>query len=218
MLANVVTELFSAHDIPDPPPAEPVQLLASWYEEARESRKYADFNAMSLATAARDGMPSVRVVLCKGIEVEAGAVVFYTNYRSRKGREIEGNPRAAGVFHWPHATRQARFEGVVERLSAAESDAYFASRPLLSRIGACVSPQSERIESRETIVSAAMTLSKAAALGTPITRPEHWGGYRIRLTMVELWSGKTGRLHQRVAWNRATATPGSAWTWSYLAP
>lgn len=218
MLNHILTELLSAHDIPNPPPAEPIGLLESWYDEARLSQKYPDFNAMSLATATRDGAPSVRVVLCKGIEREAGAVVFYTNYQSRKGREIEASPRAAGVFHWPHATRQARFEGVVERLSAAESDAYFASRPLLSRIGACVSPQSERIESREKIVEAAMALSKSAALGTPITRPEHWGGYRIRLTLVELWSGKTGRLHQRVAWNRATATPGSAWGWSYLAP
>lgn len=217
MLTNTLTELLSAHDIPEPPPAEPMALLASWYDEAKQSKKYDDFNAMSLATATRDGVPSVRMVLCKSVEIAAGAVVFYTNYQSRKGQELETNPRAAGVFHWPHVTRQARFEGIVEHMSPAESDEYFHSRPLLSRIGACVSPQSTPIESRTKLVEAAMTLSKSAALGHAIKRPEHWGGYRIRLTSVELWSGRTGRLHQRIVWKRDVAT-GEDWKWTYLAP
>ncbi|MGE3107707.1 MAG: pyridoxamine 5'-phosphate oxidase [Phycisphaerales bacterium] len=220
MIDQTLYKLIARGDLSGTPPAEPMELLAAWYEEARRSKKYDDFNAMSLATSTPDGLPSVRIVLCKSIDIAEGAVTFYTNYLSRKGREIDSNPRAAGAFHWPHAKRQVRIEGFVERVSAAESEAYFNSRPLLSRIGACVSPQSAPIGSMRDIVEAALALSTSAALGRPIQRPPHWGGYRIRLRSVELWSGRTGRLHQRVVWKRAAPGGGSetAWTWERLAP
>jgi pyridoxamine 5'-phosphate oxidase len=215
MLIDTITGLLSAHDIPEPPPADPVPLLLEWFHEARECGKYDDHNAMCLATATRDGVPSVRMVLCKEIALD-GALVFYSNYESRKGRELASNPRAAAAFHWPHATRQARVEGEVSRVSAEESDAYFESRALLSRIGACVSRQSEPIASRSQLVDAAMSLAKGAATGTPIRRPEYWGGYRLRMTSVELWSGRDGRLHQRVRWQRPSQ--GSGWTHALLSP
>ncbi|MFZ2875140.1 MAG: pyridoxamine 5'-phosphate oxidase [Phycisphaerales bacterium] len=215
MLTEAIAKLLSASDLPEPPPTEPLPLLAAWFEQARASGRYDDHNALALATSTPDGSPSVRMVLAKAIEVERGAVAFYTNYDSRKGRELAANPRVAGVFHWPHAKRQARIEGVVERMTPAESDEYFHSRPLLSRVGACISRQSSEIGSRAELVAGAMSLAKAAAGGTPITRPAQWGGFRIVLTAVELWSGHEGRLHQRVRWSRG---PGGVWKHALLAP
>lgn len=221
MLTDILTKQLSAHDIPDPPPTDPILLLDKWLKEADRSGQYADANAMSLATATPDGIPSVRLVLCKAIDQSSGTLVFYSNYQSRKGQELAANPRAAAVFHWPHAKRQARVEGTVAPLADAESDAYFKSRPLLSRIGACVSPQSTPIESRRQLVEAAIAMVRSAALGHAITRPTVWGGYRLRLLNVELWSGHDGRLHQRVLWRRGDPPSGShvtTWTSSMLAP
>lgn len=218
MITEAITDLLAVHDLPEPAPADPMPLFVQWFDEAKGSGKYDDPNAMSLATCTPDGMPSVRIVLCKGIEQDAGAIHFYTNYESRKGCELSANPRAAVVFHWPHAKRQARLEGVIEKLSEVESDAYFKSRPLISRIGASISRQSTPIESRKHLVEAAIALAKSAALGHEIPRPKHWGGYRIRLTSVELWSGRDGRLHQRVRWRRPSAVPGTAWSSELLSP
>lgn len=218
MLTDALVRLLSTCDIPDPPPASPLPLLAEWFHEAEKSGRYDDANAMSLATATPDGIPSVRLVLCKAIEKTSGTLVFYSNYQSRKGQELAVNPRAAAVFHWPHARRQARIEGSVERLTEAESDAYFQSRSLLSRIGACVSPQSTPIESRGLLVEAAITLARSAMLGHAITRPGTWGGYRMRFDTVELWSGRDGRLHQRVLWRRAASPATDRWTPVLLAP
>ena len=148
MITESLTALLSAHDLPEPAPPDPMPLFVGWFRDAEACGKYDDPNAMSLATATPDGRPSVRVVLCKGIEADTGAIHFYTNYGSRKGSELERNPLAAVVFHWPHAKRQARLEGIIEKLTEAESDAYFKSRPLLSRIGASISRQSTPIESR----------------------------------------------------------------------
>ena len=127
--------------LPDPLPAEPVACVASWLAEAAQRRLQPNPNAMVLATATRDGRPSARLVLCKHIEVTPGYVLFYTNYQSRKGRELAENPRAAAVIHWDHLHRQIRLEGVVVMASSGESDAYFASRPWQSRIGAWASAQ-----------------------------------------------------------------------------
>lgn len=214
MILELLAKALSARDLADPPPADPMPWLVAWHDDAARSGHYADPNAMTLATVGPDGAPSARVVLCKAIDPAAGALTFYTNYTSRKGRELAADPRAACVFHWPHAQRQARVEGVVERLSDAESDAYFASRPLLSRIGACVSPQSQPISSRAELLTQAMDLARTVGVTGTIKRPPQWGGYRLLARVVELWSGHEGRLHQRVRW---TGAPG-AWHAELLAP
>lgn len=219
MITELLAGLLSAHDLPDPPPADPVPTLVRWLEEARASGKYEDPNAMTLATATREGAPSARMVLCKGIETGTSAsppaLTFFTNYESRKAQELEVNPRAAAVFHWPHAKRQARIEGEIRRTSAAESDAYFATRALLSRVGATVSRQSHPIASRAELVRAAMSVAAGAATGN-LPRPAWWGGYRLVMRTVELWSGREGRLHQRVEWRREG--DAQAWTWRLLSP
>jgi len=218
MVTESLTALLSAHDLPEPAPPDPMPLFVGWFRDAEACGKYDDPSAMSLATATPDGRPSVRVVLCKGIEADTGAIHFYTNYGSRKGSELERNPLAAVVFHWPHAKRQARLEGIIEKLTEAESDAYFKSRPLLSRIGASISRQSTPIESRRQLVEAALSLAKSVAMGREIRRPEDWGGYRMRLRSVELWSGRDGRLHQRIVWRRGSTDTGAAWTSTLLSP
>jgi pyridoxamine 5'-phosphate oxidase len=152
------------------------------------------------------------MVLCKALEVESGNVVFFTNYQSRKGGELEANPRAACVFHFDHWDRQARVEGRVERVSEAESDAYFATRPLLSRLGAWASAQSRPLERRGDLLKqfeAVMERFGVGWLGVAagktdkvIPRPPHWGGFRLRAERVELWQGVAGRLHDRGVWER----------------
>lgn len=201
-LLDTLTGMLACHDLPEPLPDDPMPLLLEWFEDARRSERYDDFNAMTLATATPDGAPSARVVLCKAIEPETPAIVFYTSYASRKGQELGTNPRAAGVFHWPHAKRQARIEGPVRRTTDAESDAYFRTRPLLSRIGAAVSPQSRAIGSRQEVIAEAMRIAAKAALGMGPDRPEDWGGFRILPERVELWSAGSGRLHDRAEWLR----------------
>ena len=210
-VARIITELLGAHDLPAQPPHDPMPLLLEWWEDARTRGGYADHNAMSLATATPDGFPSARIVLCKSIESDPPALVFFTNYESRKGRELDANPRAAALFHWPHAKRQVRVEGSVRRVSDEESDAYFRTRPLLSRIGACVSRQSEPIESSQALVAAAMRKARSAMLEGDIQRPPHWGGYRVLIESVELWSAREGRLHDRVRWTRAPDGSPAAW-------
>ncbi|TVQ62305.1 MAG: pyridoxamine 5'-phosphate oxidase [Phycisphaerales bacterium] len=207
----MLTELLGAHDLPAEPPRDPMPLLLEWWEDARARGGYADFNAMTLATATPDGFPSARIVLCKAIETTPPALVFYTNYESRKGRELDANPRAAALFHWPHAKRQARVEGAVRRVSDAESDAYFRTRPLLSRIGACVSRQSEPLESSQALVAAAMRRARTAMLEGDIPRPAHWGGFRVHIESVELWSAREGRLHDRVRWTRLSDDETPTW-------
>jgi len=201
-LVEALTGMLACHDLPEPLPEDPMPLLLEWFEDARRSARYDDFNAMTLATATPEGAPSARIVLCKSIEPETPAIVFYTSYASRKGQELEANPRAAAVFHWPHAKRQARIEGTVRRTTAAESDAYFRTRPMLSRIGATVSPQSRAIGSRQAVIAEAMRIAASTALGTGPDRPEDWGGFRILAERVELWSAGNGRLHDRAEWLR----------------
>jgi pyridoxamine 5'-phosphate oxidase len=172
---------------------EPLSLVRAWYEEAVASG-LPEPNAMALATAGPDGAPAVRFLLLKGIDEEG--VRFYTNYESRKGRELAANPRAAIALYWYPLHRQVRMEGSVERLNAEASDEYFASRPLGSRLGAWASPQGRPIPGREWLE----TRVEEAAARYPdedVPRPPYWGGYLLRPTAVELWQGRPNRLHDR---------------------
>src|ERR1700736_2500396 len=186
--------------LPEPLPANPLQLAADWLAQARADAAQPNPNAMVLATVDGRGQPSARVVLCKDIAAEAGFITFYTNYLSRKGRELEGNPRAAIVFHWDHRHRQVRAEGRVERLSDAENDAYFAGRPWQSRLGAWASRQSEPVESRDALAQA--VAAAAGRFGVPylgpgseepesvtaeISGPSTWGGYRLNVDAIAVW-------------------------------
>ncbi len=215
---GVLTRLLECHDLPDPPPTDPMPLLLNWFNEARASGTYDDFNAMTLATATPGGIPSARIVLCKSIEISPPALVFYSNYESRKAQELGANPRAACVFHWPHAKRQARIDGSVQRVPPAESDEYYRSRPMISRIGAHASRQSTPINSRQTLVSAAIAVARRAALTGSLDRPAHWGGYRLHITSLELWSARQGRLHDRVRWHRDGDGNAIVWRSERLSP
>lgn len=221
--------------LPDPLPENPFGLAVRWLDDASTLRAQPNPNSMVLATVARDGAPSARVVLCKGIDPEAGYVVFYTNYRSRKGRELAGNPRAAAVMHWDQLHRQVRIEGVVVEAPAAESDAYFETRPWQSRLGAWASAQSEPIGSRREL--AAAVRAAASRLGTPVPEPEndslqpapaiprppHWGGYRLYAQSIELWVEGEARIHDRARWSRsltvsASGCSGGPWSVTRLQP
>lgn len=188
-------------------------LLSTWVEEARAAEAAPNPDAMVLATVNDAGEPAARVVLCKGISSESGYLVFYSNYDSRKANELAHNAAAAATFHWDHAGRQARVRGIVVRSPVEESDAYFANRPVLSQLGAWASRQSEPLLTREQLI---MQVAEAmmrfgidveqvvsGAATQPIPRPHNWGGYRLWIRSVELWSGGNGRLHERVQWNRS---------------
>ncbi len=216
----------------DPLPTEPLERAAQWLAESWRLGAELNPNAMALATSTADGAPSVRIVLCKQIAARPGYVVFYTNYHSRKGRELTANPRAAAVLHFDPLQCQVRIEGLVERSPAEESDAYYASRALESRIGAWASAQSEPIDSRERLAAqvadAARRLgvqaSDAPARAIAIPRPPHWGGYRLWAEAVELWVQGPARIHDRARWTRElrrleTGTfAGSAWSVTRLQP
>lgn len=226
-VSAMLEQLLPSGGLPDPLPAEPIALLQAWLTDAEASGKYPDHNAMTLATAAADGRPSARIVLCKSIDADPPSLVFFTNYRSRKGRELEHNPAAAAVFHWAHHGRQARVEGRVQRLADAENAAYFEGRPLLSRLGAWASRQSEPLGSRSELVTAVAKLATKYALRWPlitskesIPRPPHWGGYRLVIESIELWAAGEGRLHDRIVWNRTgpAAAPEQRWHHQRLYP
>jgi pyridoxamine 5'-phosphate oxidase len=218
------TELLS-----DPLPREPLTLAAAWLAQAFQERRTPNPNAMTLATSTAEGVPSARVVLCKDVVPDPGYVVFYTNYHSRKGRELEENARAAAVLHFDAQHRQVRIEGTVERAPNADSDAYFASRALESRIGAWASEQSEPLRSRALLLAAVETAAKrfgvSAAAGEPkVPRPPHWGGYRLWAQAVELWVEGAGRIHDRARWSRPLARhadgrlEAGAWSATRLQP
>ena len=190
--------------------ADPRLQFEHWLNQAIEA-EIPEPNAMTLATVSSDLRPSTRVVLIKG--VDARGIVWYTNYNSRKGQELAGNPFAALQFHWVELERVVRIEGQVEKVSADESDAYFHSRPLDSRIGAWASPQSEPISGREVLVAAAAKYGAQFLLNPP--RPPHWGGYRLVPERWEFWQGRKSRLHDRL---RYTPAADGAWHRERLAP
>jgi pyridoxamine 5'-phosphate oxidase len=190
---------------------DPLGLVADWYGEA-VAAGLPEPEAAALATATADGRPSVRFVLIKAIE--AGGVRVFTNYESRKGRELAENPRAALAIHWQPLARQVRMEGPVSVLDAADSDAYFASRARGSRLGAWASPQGREIPSREWL-QARVEAAAERFPGEDVERPPYWGGYELRPDAVELWQGRPNRLHDRRSFLRGA---DGAWTESRLAP
>lgn len=190
--------------------ADPFTQFGLWLEQAIAADPQ-DPTAMTLATADRQGRPSARVVLLKGFD-ERG-FVFYTNYDSRKGRELAANPWAALSFFWAPLHRQVRIEGTVEKIAAAESDVYYASRPLGSRLGAWASPQSRPIADRAELERALAEVAARHEQGE-LPRPEFWGGYRLRPETIEFWQGRPSRLHDRILFQRG---PGG-WQRQRLAP
>ncbi|MEV7398731.1 pyridoxamine 5'-phosphate oxidase [Aeromicrobium sp. NPDC092404] len=189
---------------------EPLTLLGRWLDEAVDAGLH-EPNAMALATATPDGLPSVRIVLLKGLD-ERG-LTFFTGYESRKGAELEANPRAAAVMLWHPLQRQVRVEGGVTRIDDAESDAYFDSRPRGSQIGAVASPQSQVIAGREVLEQRVAEVSQVFD-GHDVLRPPVWGGYRIALESVEFWQGRQSRLHDRLRFARTR----DGWRRDRLAP
>ncbi len=190
--------------------ADPFIQFDQWLKEAIAAQ-VPEPNAMTLATVGSDLRPSTRVVLIKGFD--ARGIVWYTNYASRKGQELAGNPYAALQFHWVELERTVRIEGVVEKVSSEESDAYFHSRPLDSRIGAWASPQSEVISGRGVLVANAAMYGAKFLLQPP--RPPHWGGYRLKPDNWQFWQGRRSRLHDRL---RYTLQADESWLRERLAP
>lgn len=188
--------------------ASPLQQFAHWFDAALQTEE--DANAMTLATVGPDRRPSTRIVLIK--DFDARGIVWYTNYESRKGRELAANPHAALQFHWLRQRRVVRIEGAVEKISTAESDAYFAERPLGSRIAAWASPQSRVLADRAELQAAFARVQEQ--LGAEPPRPPHWGGYRLVPDYWEFWQGGADRLHDRLCYRQQ----GDHWLRERLAP
>ena len=195
-----MSELLEDHVAPDP-----LEQFRRWFADASEDDR------MALATAAADGAPSVRMVLLKAANDDG--FLFFTGYESRKGGELEANPRAALLFHWAPLGRQVRVEGSVERVSAAESDAYFATRPRGSQLAAAASRQGRVLANRAQLDEAVAGLEREYA-GRDIPRPEHWGGYRLRPHTYEFWQHRRDRLHDRLRYAR----DGDGWRLERLSP
>jgi pyridoxamine 5'-phosphate oxidase len=192
--------------LPEPLPDSPLKIFATWFAEARERAVQPNPDSMVLASVDSEGKPSARVVLCKQLYPE-GYAVFFTNYESRKGRELLGAQRAAAVIHWDTLHRQVRLEGPIVRSPAAESDEYFASRGLTNRIGAWASRQSEPLASRSALAHQVDEVMKrfgvpATAQDAQVPRPPNWGGFRLWFDTVELWVEGPGRIHDRAIWKR----------------
>ena len=190
--------------------ANPTEQFTTWWNEAMSSN-IDEVNAMTLATSSTNGKPDARIVLLKGYD--ENGFVFFTNYQSRKAQELAANPFATLVFFWKELERQVRIEGTVEIIAAADSDAYFNSRPVGSRIGAWASPQSTVISDRNLLEENVKQLELQYADGN-IPRPEHWGGYVVKPTQVEFWQGRSSRLHDRIRYK----LNNNSWIIERLAP
>lgn len=194
---------------------DPFHLMRLWLDDALQENA-ADANAMTLATVDAEGQPTARVLLIK--DLDARGIVWFTHYTSRKGRELQANPKACLLFFWPQLQRQVRVEGMVEHVSAAESDAYWRSRPLESRWGALASPQSQVIPDRDWLEQ---NLNRQRQAGggdaQEPTRPAHWGGYRLIPQAWEFWQGRASRLHDRLVFRRDPSLP-QGWRRERLAP
>ena len=191
--------------------ADPIRQFSAWYDAAAAA-DVPEVNAMTLATVDADGRPSARIVLLRGAD-ERG-FTFYTNYRSRKGRELDARPDAALLFFWPQLERQVRIEGTVARAELPAADAYFAKRPRASQVGAWASPQSEPIPDRAWLERAYGEHDRRFGAEGGVPRPPHWGGYTLRPRAFEFWQGRASRLHDRIVYRR----DGDAWTIGRLAP
>ncbi len=179
-------------------PSDPMVLFRDWHGRASATEPWHG-NAMTLATSDGAGWPSARIVLLRGVDAEG--FHFFTNYRSRKGRDLEGRPACALVFWWPTQVRQVRIEGTTEHLPEADSDAYFATRSRESQLGAWASPQSQSIASREELAER-LARAEARFCGQPVPRPAEWGGFRVRPVRMEFWQGGAARLHDRLCYTR----------------
>jgi pyridoxamine 5'-phosphate oxidase len=205
--------------LPGPLPHDPLPLLGAWIDEARKEIRNA--TAMTLATVAPDGRPSARMVICRGLDLVAGSLVFYTDRESDKGQALAKHPWASCVFHWDAFERQVRVEGPVTFASDADSDAYWDTRPKEARVAAAASAQSRPLAARADLLARIAELT-ASARG-PIPRPPRWGGYRVWAERVELWVGQPARAHDRARWTRALTAigdgfTGGAWSSTRLQP
>lgn len=219
---NRLAEIYQPSVVlPDPLPADPMPLALAWFTRAHDERVQPNPNAMTLGTVAESGLPSARIVLCKRFDAERGLVVFYTNYESRKSVELAATGRASVVFHWDPLDLQIRLECRAVKSPAEESDAYYASRALESRLGAWSSNQSRPIGSREELI--AQVERSAARFGIDsqdlrseteqqadreVPRPEFWGGWRLWIERIELWAAGPGRVHDRAVWSRSLQPTG----------
>ena len=190
---------------------DPIVQFKNWLKQATEAG-ISEPTAMTLATTAEDGQPSARIVLLK--EVSQDGFVFYTNYESRKGRELAANPRAALVSYWPQLERQVRITGAVAKTSRSESEAYFQTRPRGSQLAAWASSQSSVIPDRD-VLEARVKILDAKYAGADVPLPPNWGGYRLRPESIEFWQGRPNRLHDRLRYSRE---PGGGWKIERLAP
>jgi pyridoxamine 5'-phosphate oxidase len=199
--------------IPHPvqPTQDPLILFTQWFEEATANEP-CDPNALALATVDADGSASVRMVLLK--DFDARGFTFYTNYESRKGKALLANPKAAMCFHWKSLSKQIRIEGAIAPVSDAEADAYFASRPRSSRIGAWASLQSQLLPDRSVFEERIAALEAQYEGQEDIPRPPHWSGFRLTPSVIEFWAEQPFRLHDRVVYKRS----GDAWTWHRIYP